>query len=187
VILRGNAVTLYPITPEDAEITQKWRTSDRAFLLNQGATTVAAQRRWIESRPESEYNWIITLPAGESVGMLSLVDIDLMHDRAEPAHFLIGEPQLVHGPEVAAEATRLVYDLAFREIGLHRLFGPVASGNKRMLTWQKYLGFTEEGRLREHYWLGGRWHDAVIIGLMDYEYPPLRRKLTGLIGDHDEL
>jgi diamine N-acetyltransferase len=182
--LEGRYVLLRSLREDDAEETLRWRTSDRAALLNRGAADVEAQRRWIADRPESEFNFIIELRSGEPVGMLSLINIDHDHKRAEPARFLIGEPDAVRGIPAAVEAMLLLYRLAFDDLGLRRVYGTVAEDNGLMIKWQKYLGMKEEGRLRGHYALGGRVQDAVCLGMLEDEY---RRealpRMQALIGD----
>ncbi len=143
---------------------------DRAGLLNRGAATVVEQAAWIDSRPDNEYNFVIELKSGQPVGMLSLVNVDLVHRRAEPARFLIGEPEAVKGVPVAVEALKLLYELAFDELGLHRLHGAVVAENRQMLKWHLYLGMKEEGRLREHQFIAGRYHDIVCVGMMEHEF-----------------
>ncbi len=139
-------------------------------MLNRGAATVDDQRAWIATRPDSELNFIIALASGRPVGMLSLVAIDTVNRRAEPARFLIGEPEAVRGIPAAVEAMLLLYRLAFDELGLHRVYGTVADGNALMVKWQLFLGMREEGRLREHYLIGGRFCDAICLGMSEDEY-----------------
>ena len=67
ITLSGEFVTLRPLRPADAELTLAWRQSQRAINLNRGAATVAQQAAWIASRPESEYNFLITLKSGQAV------------------------------------------------------------------------------------------------------------------------
>jgi diamine N-acetyltransferase len=182
--LRGRHVQLRPLRPDDAEITLRWRASDRASLLNRGATTIEAQRAWIANRPKTELNFVIELRSGRPVGMLSLVDIDEVNRRAEPARFLIGEPEAVRGLPVAVEAMRLLYGLVFDQLGLRRVYGTVAADNALMIKWQKFLGMREEGRLREHYYLDGRFQDAVCLGMMESEYRNVALpRMNALIGD----
>lgn len=161
---------LRPLTVEDAERTLIWRTAERAALLNRGASTVAEQAAWIARRPASEYNFIIELLDGRPVGMVSLIDVDRVHGRAEPSRFLIGEPDEVRGIPAAVEAMLLLYELAFDRLQLIRVYGTVAGHNPLMIKWQKYLGMKEEGRLRSHYFLDGRQQDAVCLGLLADEY-----------------
>ena len=168
--LTGKFVDLRPLTVADADLTFAWRKSQRAILLNQGAQTVEQQARWIAARPQSEYNFIIETKQHQSIGMLSLTAIDGVNRVGEPGRFLIGEEEAARGIPAAAEATKLLYELAFDQLGLRRVWGVVAADNRRMIKWQTYLGMTEEGRLREHLNINARFQDAVVFGLLEDEY-----------------
>lgn len=139
-------------------------------MLNAGANNLDEQLEWIKARPANEHNFIIQLINGFPVGMLSLVNINSVNRHAETARFLIGEEEATRGIPVAVEAMKLVYTFAFDELNLVRLFGTVASGNTLMIKWQKYLGMKEEGCMRNHYFIDGRWQDAIILGLLADEY-----------------
>ncbi|MFZ5542148.1 MAG: GNAT family N-acetyltransferase [Pseudomonadota bacterium] len=168
--LVGDFVNLRPLQIEDAELTFGWRQSGRATLLNQGAQTVEQQARWIASRPRSEYNFIIETKSHRPIGMLSLSGVDEVNRRGEPGRFLIGDEAGAQGIPAAAEAMKLLYELAFDRLRLLRVCGTVASDNTLMIKWQRYLGMVEEGRLREHYFINGRFQDAVFFGLLEREY-----------------
>jgi diamine N-acetyltransferase len=170
ITLSGEFVTLRPLRPADAELTLAWRQSQRAINLNRGAATVVQQAAWIASRPESEYNFLITLKSGQAVGMVSLINVDTEHRRAEPARFLIGEEDAVRGIPAAVEAMKLVYELAFDQLGLLKVHGAVVSDNPLMLKWQKFLGMKEEGRLRQHLFINGHFQDSVMLGMLADEY-----------------
>ena len=131
--LHGAHVTLRPLRVDDAALTLGWRQSDRATLLNRGAASVADQAAWIASRPNTELNFVIQLRSGQPVGMLSLVNIDEVNRRAEPARFLIGEPDAVRGLPVALEALKLLYELVFDQLELHRVYGTVVADNRLMV------------------------------------------------------
>lgn len=169
-VLSGEFVTLRPLTVADAELTFGWRTADRARYLNAGAETIEQQARWIAGRPDSEYNYVIELADARPVGMLSLTGIDPVNRHGEPGRFLIGDEAAVQGIPVAVEAMKLLYRLAFDELGLVRLHGIVAAENTLMIKWQKFMGMQEEGRLRNHLLLDGRFQDAVVLGLLVEEY-----------------
>lgn len=182
--LEGDFVNLRPLRAEDAECTLAWRLGARAVLLNRGTQTVEEQRAWIEGRPARELNYIIETRAGTPVGMLSLIDIDLLHRRAEAARFLIGDEAVVQGIPAAVEAMRLLYGVAFDRLGLRRVYGTVLEDNPPMLKWQLYLGMKEEGRLRQHSFINGRFQDLVCVGLLEPEYRhttlPRMRGLTAM-------
>lgn len=169
-VLRGEFVNLRPLEVDDAELTLRWRSTGRARYLNDGAQTVEEQAAWIAGRPDSEFNYIIELGDGRAVGTLSLYSIDTVSRRGEPGRFLIGEEDAVQGIPVAAEATKLLYELAFDRVGLVRLCGIVAADNSLMIKWQKFMGMREEGRLRNHLCLGGRFQDGIFMGLLVDDY-----------------
>jgi RimJ/RimL family protein N-acetyltransferase len=168
--LVGEFVNLRPLQVSDAELTYNWRDATRAKFLNQGAANVEQQAAWIASRPGSEYNFVIELKNGLAVGMVSLTSIDTVNRRGESGRFLIGEEDAVKGTPAAVEAMKLIYELAFDQLGLIRVCGTVAADNHLMTKWQKYLGMKEEGRLRNHLFLGDGFQDAIFLGLLVEEY-----------------
>lgn len=168
--LSGEFVNLRPLVAGDAEQTLRWRQSGRAINLNQGAGSLESQKAWIASRPASEFNFIIESKDGAALGMLSLLDVDHHHRRAEPGRFLIGEEELARGIPAAVEAMKLLYGFAFDTLKLLRLHGTIASDNKAMYKWQVYLGMKEEGRQRNHYFINGHFQDCICMGLLEEEY-----------------
>jgi RimJ/RimL family protein N-acetyltransferase len=70
---------------------------------------------------------------------------------------------------------KLLYDFAFDTLKLQRICGTIAADNRLMTKWQKYLGMTEEGRLRRHYFINGHYQDAILLGLLSEEYDRVTR------------
>ena len=94
-------------------------------------------------------NWIICRKTtDQSVGLANLVEIQFLHHRAE---FLIGLPDPAdHATGMAVEASLLVMDFAFNQVGLNKLTTVVYDDN---LASQKNTlkgGFVQESYLREH-------------------------------------
>ena len=168
--VEGEFVRLRPLEVADAELTLTWRTSPRAVHLNAGAQTVEEQARWIASRPESEYNFIIELRDGRPVGMVSVTNVDERNGVCEPGRFLIGDEVAVRGTPVAVETMKLIYELVFDRLGLRRVYGSIASENTMMIKWQTFLGMREEGRMRKHFLINGRYQDCVIFGMLADEF-----------------
>lgn len=169
-VLQGEFINLRPLLVADAELTYAWRSAQRAKFLNLGAASIELQSQWIALRPSSEHNFIIELKSGLAVGMVSLTGIDMTNRRGEPGRFLIGDEDAAKGIPVAVEAMKLLYELAFDQLGLVRVCGTVAANNHLMTKWQKYMGMKEEGRLRNHLCLDGQLQDAIFLGLLVDEY-----------------
>ena len=64
----------------------------------------------------------------------------------------------------------LLYDFAFNDLQLTRLYGTITANNTRMVKWQKYLGMKQEGVLRKHYKQENGFQDAVALGILREEY-----------------
>ena len=168
--LEGEFVDLVPLRAEHAELTFGWRSSARAANLQRGAQTVEQQAAWIAARPASEYNFMIRLKDGRLVGMLAAVGVNAEHKHCESGRFLIGDEDAVRGVPAAVEAMKLLYELIFERLELQRVFGTVVSDNPLMAKWQKFLGMKEEGRLRRHYFINGKYQDAICFGMLDEDY-----------------
>jgi len=119
----------------------------------------------------SEYNFIIETKSQMPIGMLSLSGIDVVNRVGEPGRFLIGDEEGAQGLPAAAEAIKLLYELAFDQLELRRVWGLVASENRRMVKWQTHLGMTREGCLRELLRLNGHVQDAIVCGLLADDSP----------------
>ncbi|WP_283809253.1 GNAT family N-acetyltransferase [Nitrobacter winogradskyi] len=92
-----------------------------------------------------------------------------MHDRR--ASFAIGIfwPDLL-GEGLGSKATRLVLGFAFDQLKLHRVSLRVIAYNERPIRCYQKCGFKIEGSEREAWFVNGRWHDDIIMGLLESEY-----------------
>lgn len=95
-------------------------------------------------------NWVIhrrDVPE-RPVGLANLVDLDILHRRAE---FLIGIPaQEERHAGIALEASLLAMDFAFNRARLHKLTSLVYEDNVRAQRSTLALGFKQEGYRPEH-------------------------------------
>jgi RimJ/RimL family protein N-acetyltransferase len=68
------------------------------------------------------------------------------------------------------EAARAVVDLAFRELGVHRVFGQIDARNTASARVLERLGMRREAHLVENEWVKGEWTDEVIYGVLADEW-----------------
>lgn len=68
------------------------------------------------------------------------------------------------------EALRLLLDYAFRLRNQRRVCLTVQSNNTRAIRAYLACGFLEEGRLRQHVWSNGAYHDLVHMGILRHEW-----------------
>ncbi|GIP22691.1 GNAT family N-acetyltransferase [Paenibacillus sp. J22TS3] len=65
------------------------------------------------------------------------------------------------------EAVRCVVDLAFRELGLHRIEANIMPRNEASLSVVRKCGFQSEGLARKYLCINGKWEDHVHMVLLN--------------------
>ena len=74
------------------------------------------------------------------------------------------------GRGIATEAACRVLQIAFEELGLHRVTLRIATGNAGSEQIAGKLGFSREGLLRQEVLVAGEWLDHSLWGILDDEY-----------------
>ena len=88
-------------------------------------------------------------------------------------HITIGEKD-AWGRGYGTEATRLMLDLAFGRLGLHRIALFVFEFNERAIRTYRRCGFVVEGRARESIFRDGRWWDELAMSVLESDWRRLR-------------
>ncbi len=104
-------------------------------------------------------------------GLAGAVFLFDVREDGRKARLAIGmyAPQFL-GRGLGTEAIRLVLRHAFGTLGMHRVELKVLDCNARAIAAYRACGFVEEGRERESCWVDGRWHDDVVMGVLDREF-----------------
>ena len=167
--LAGPRVHLRPLVEADAAECWPWfndpevrRTLAIRGLPNTEATSRAFIRGLDPGRDQAFA--IVTLDGHAYVGNCALHDIHPV-DRHATLGLVIGRKD--HwGKGLGTEAVRLLCRYAFDELNLHRVVLSTYAINERGLRLYARVGFTVEGRRREHVFIEGRWVDEVTMGLL---------------------
>src|SRR6266508_3074319 len=101
--------------------------------------------------------------AGEFVGSVSLHGIDPRSRQAELGIW-IARAHWDNG--YGTDAVRVASRFGFREMNLQRLYLHVFDTNPRGIRAYEKVGFKEEGRLRRGQFMGGRYVDVIVMGLL---------------------
>jgi ribosomal-protein-serine acetyltransferase len=91
----------------------------------------------------------------------------------------------VTGTGIATEAAGRILQMAFEELGLHRVTLRIATGNIGSERVADKLGFTREGLLRKEVLVAGEWLDHSLWGILEEEYRATRDRYreAGWLGD----
>ncbi|MBQ1994485.1 MAG: GNAT family N-acetyltransferase [Lachnospiraceae bacterium] len=78
-----------------------------------------------------------------------------------------------HHQGYATEAINRCMNIAFYEIGLHRITATVCFGNKASAKILENLGFSVDGILRDYLILNGRFTDHALYSCLSTDYRPI--------------
>ncbi|QKW51289.1 GNAT family N-acetyltransferase [Streptomyces buecherae] len=127
--------------------------------------------RWIASAsatPREEYALAATARhSGEPIGCVRLAN-----DPHQPSAATFGfalRPD-AWGVGYGREVVRLICDLAFTELGLHRLWAARSPHNIASERTLLAAGLTEEGRIRAHVHVRGAWRDSITYSILREEW-----------------
>ena len=98
-----------------------------------------------------------------------------MNRRAGVAHMGVGiyDPEYV-GKGYGRDAVMTLLDWSFRILNLRRVALETLATNERAIRAYRACGFVEEGRLREHEYVDGRYVDIVAMGVLRSEWEKSR-------------
>jgi ribosomal-protein-serine acetyltransferase len=104
---------------------------------------------------------------GNLAGIVSLHNLVRVDRKASIGYWLGASYQ---GRGLATKACRVLINYAFDELKLNRLEIQCAPENDRSRRIPERLGFTQEGVLRQSWWIHDRFADEVVYGLLASEW-----------------
>lgn len=161
-----DAAELRPVEPADHEfLAEHWNRRDVRLMTNTNEPlTTDDVAEFVES--DESVNFLVCAD-GDPVGTAWLFAEDGVHGRGEIGYW-IAEPDRGRGYATAAAELMVEYGVAERR--LRKLFARVFEGNEASARVLEKVGFRQEGRLREHYYVDGEYLDATLYGYLVDEH-----------------
>lgn len=173
-MLTGKLVRLRAFEPSDAEALYRWNSDPDVlrWMVNDYPESLAQlTKRLGEDRPANTYDKLIlcveTLADRTPIGAVALTDAEPENARAE-LDVYIGEAAYRNGG-YGTDAIRVLCRYGFDQMRLHGISLWVVPENEPARHVYRKLGFVEEGRERERFRRDGKWHDLIIMSLLDGE------------------
>jgi RimJ/RimL family protein N-acetyltransferase len=113
---------------------------------------------------------IETLQDRDLVGACGLCYLDWVSRTAELSIYIGAQLSYVDHT-FAPDACRVLLSHAFLDLNFHRVWTEVFSFDERKRELLERLGFTHEGTLRDHRFHGGGYHDSLLFGLTEADWP----------------
>ena len=181
--MEGKLVRIRAYEKSDLDAVMTW-INDEEVTRNLGAPLIyplsrALEEKYLEARgntaggSDPDCRWAIETLGGDYLGGISLMSIDWI-DRSAQVGIVIGIK--VHwGKGYGTDAMRAVLRFAFDKMNLHRVWLNVYGFNQRGIKSYEKCGFKREGVLREYRFIDGKYHDAILMAVLEQEYR-VRRK-----------
>jgi RimJ/RimL family protein N-acetyltransferase len=175
-MIQGTRVALRAFQPDDLPTLRRWH-ADGAVMrywsvpqpvvpAHAFADEVAPGGRF--TRFEANGSFCVCDETGRPIGRIDYEGDAVPARHAELALY-IGEPD-AWSRGYGTEAIVLLLGWLFNQRGLHRVWLSVLADNPRARRTYEKIGFTHEGRWREHYFYDGAWHDADLFGILAAEF-----------------
>ena len=135
-------------------------------------------KKFVEERIEQQnqtirkdYDLAITLKSDGLIGACGIDDIKLSNKKGELGYCL-NKQYWEKG--YATETSEALLDLGFNDLELHRIFAKCDTKNLQSKNVLGKIGMEQEGILREHKIIDGRWRSSYIYSILEGEYSKIQ-------------
>ena len=178
---------------DDIEIVAAWlqdiedlSSFDRSLAVPPGRE--AMQQSWKadfeQAKFPTAYWFVVEAEAGTPVAIGGLQAVNYVHGDAVLPIFV---RKSARGHGLATRIGVLLLDIAFDRLRLRRMTTYFRADNLRSERLTQRLGFLQEGRLREAWFVSGRSLDCVVVGMLREEWYARRSALRQELGGHVEV
>ncbi len=174
-LLTGERVRLATLTRDDLPAMLPWYRDvvfARLFDSHPAAQpTLESLARLYDEESKSPTTFLFGIRLLEGDALIGLLELDGIQWNNGTCWLGIGIGGREHrGRGYGSEAAALALDFAFRELNLHHVTASVFAYNDVSRRMFEGLGFTLEGRLREHLHRDGRRHEMLLYGILRPEW-----------------
>jgi len=152
----------------DLDFVLRWRNHPdvRIHMLTQHEIPMDAHHAWFECANKDETRLLLVIEeAGRPIGCVVFSNVG--SGGAADWGFYV-DPDSAPGTGRKVCATAL--DVAFNDLKVHKVAGQVLAFNDASIRIHLRLGFTQEGVLRKHRLINGKYHDLLIFGVLSDEW-----------------
>ena len=121
------------------------------------------------SQPRKDRAYFGIEVAGELIGSSGLHRIDHFSRSCELG---IGIGREYWGKGFGQDAVRTLVDYAFEHLNMNRVSLYTLAQDPRAVGAYRKAGFVEEGRIRQHAWVRGRFEDELVMSVLREEWTP---------------
>ena len=156
---------------KDAPLMYEWMTAkdvNKYFRFDPTKVTIKSCEEFIRNSFNDENRtYAIVDINDEYVGSISLKHIDMNDKNAE---FAIAIRDKYRGKGYGTKAVNELFEVAFKEIGLNKIYLNVLSDNDNAIKLYEKVGFKYEGELKKHICINGVFRNLKLYGIWREDY-----------------
>lgn len=177
VFLEGHRVYMRPIEIADGPVLQRNANDPyvRSRISRQSPQSLHDEEEWIRSlskRRDTDLTLGIVLKESDLlIGSMGIHNIKWI-DRVGTTGALIGNSEH-RGKGYGTEAKMLLLNHGFNTMNLRKICSTALATNEASLSFNSKCGYKEEGRLKNHVFVHGTYHDLVHTAVFKEDFLPL--------------
>lgn len=142
----------------------RWLSFDSRSRAEAHAMITGALER-ARAEPRGEYYLAVTAAGDRMVGFARL---GLDGVKAAKLGYAVAADEW--GKGYATDAARALTQFGFATLGLHRISAAIGPDNAPSIAIAERLGYTLEGRIRDHVFTNGAWRDSLLYSVLEHEW-----------------
>ncbi len=162
-----------PITNKDLPLLLTWRNHPdiRKFMYTQHEITLSEHQNWFDKVSRDPTRQLLLYY--DYYNPVGFCQFTINKHRAEWGFYLSPEATTGAGTRLGKAALNYAFD----ELQLHKVSGEALDFNLPSVKFHRKLGFVDEGCLRDHAEIDGKYYDIYCFGLLKTEWHSKREKL----------
>jgi len=176
IMISGKLVSLHAVEKEDLEQLKDWRnnTKLRKNFREYREINMSHQQTWFDKNIVNSLNTLMfsirRIKDNILLGSCGFVYVNWVHRHADLSLYIGWQDAYIDKEGFAEEGCELLLNYGFNELGLNKVRTEVYEFDVQKASLLEKIGFVQDGKLREHYWYGGRWWDAKLFSILSSEY-----------------
>jgi len=176
-MIPGEKVVLTALDPANAETVRAWINNpaiNRYTLVGHVPLTPGDEAAFYARMDASASDYVLEIHDKETmqlIGHVGLHRVDLRHSWGEIG-IMIGDAEY-HGRGYGRDAIKTMLRFGFDTLGLHRIEISARADNEPAVHLYRSIGFTQVGVHRDTDFAEGRYHDLVVMDMLESEYRAL--------------
>ena len=173
-MIKGKKVGLRAVEKEDLLHLRDWRNIPefRKHFREVRELSLKDQEAWLDSLQKTKHiNYMFTivdLDSQKPIGAAGLLYINWIIRSADFSFYIGDENKYIGDDGIAKEAAQLLIDYGFNNLNLHKIWMELYEFDTQKIEFFKNeFDFKQDGLLRDNCFEDGRYHNSLILSLIN--------------------